>query len=287
MKSKEKKDRKFADRLLNKYRLVILNEETFEERFAIKLTRLNVFILFSLSAIGLIFLTTLLIAFTPLREYIPGYSSAALKKKATTLTYKTDSIQNELELNERYLASIRSVLTGQIQADDINRDSIVELAARDTELIEPSKADSILREKVRKEDKYNLFNTDIRTSRLVLFPPVKGTISDKYRPEDRHFATDIAVTINTPVKAVADGTVIFSEWTVETGYVMIIAHEQQLLSVYKHNASLTKNQGDLVKSGEVIALSGNSGEYTTGPHLHFELWSNGYPVDPENFIDFQ
>jgi murein DD-endopeptidase MepM/ murein hydrolase activator NlpD len=287
VKSKEKKDRKFADRLLNKYRLVILNEETFEERFAIKLTRLNVFILFSLSAIGLIFLTTLLIAFTPLREYIPGYSSAALKKKATTLTYKTDSIQNELELNERYLASIRSVLTGQIQADDINRDSIVELAARDTELIEPSKADSILREKVRKEDKYNLFNTDIRTSRLVLFPPVKGTISDKYRPEDRHFATDIAVTINTPVKAVADGTVIFSEWTVETGYVMIIAHEQQLLSVYKHNASLTKNQGDLVKSGEVIALSGNSGEYTTGPHLHFELWSNGYPVDPENFIDFQ
>ena len=120
-----------------------------------------------------------------------------------------------------------------------------------------------------------------------MFPPVKGTISDKYRPEDRHFATDIAVTINTPVKAVADGTVIFSEWTVETGYVMIIAHEQQLLSVYKHNASLTKNQGDLVKSGEVIALSGNSGEYTTGPHLHFELWSNGYPVDPENFIDFQ
>jgi murein DD-endopeptidase MepM/ murein hydrolase activator NlpD len=287
VKSKEKKDRKFADRLLNKYRLVILNEETFEERFAIKLTRLNVFILFSLSAIGLIFLTTLLIAFTPLREYIPGYSSAALKKKATTLTYKTDSIQNELEINERFLASIRSVLTGEIEAVDIDRDSMVEAAARDTELIEPSKADSILREKVRKEDKYNLFNTDIRASRLVLFPPVKGTISDKYRPEDRHFATDIAVTINTPVKAVADGTVVFSEWTVETGYVVIIAHEQQLLSVYKHNASLTKKQGDLVRSGEVIALSGNSGEYTTGPHLHFELWSNGYPVDPENFIDFQ
>lgn len=287
MDKKGLKDRRLADRLLNKYRLVILNEDTFEERFAIKLSRLNVFILFSLTAIGLVFFTTLLIAFTPLREYIPGYSSAALKKKATALNYKTDSIQNELQVNERYLASIRSVLTGEVQAADINRDSIVEAAARDIELIEPSVADSLLREKVRKEDKYNLFNTDIPTSRLVLFPPVKGAISERYKPEERHFATDVAVTINTPIKAVADGTVIFSEWTVETGYVMIIAHDQQLLSVYKHNAALTKSQGDLVKSGEVIALSGNSGEYTTGPHLHFELWSNGYPVNPENFIDFQ
>lgn len=287
MDKKGLKDRRLADRLLNKYRLVILNEDTFEERFAIKLSRLNVFILFSLTAIGLVFFTTLLIAFTPLREYIPGYSSAALKKKATALNYKTDSIQNELQVNERYLASIRSVLTGEVQAADINRDSIVEAAARDIELIEPSVADSLLREKVRKEDKYNLFNTDIPTSRLVLFPPVKGAVSERYKPEERHFATDVAVTINTPIKAVADGTVIFSEWTVETGYVMIIAHDQQLLSVYKHNAALTKSQGDLVKSGEVIALSGNSGEYTTGPHLHFELWSNGYPVNPENFIDFQ
>ncbi|MEM1001822.1 MAG: M23 family metallopeptidase, partial [Bacteroidota bacterium] len=275
------------DRLLNKYRLVILNEDTFEERFAIKLSRLNVFILFSLCSIGLIFFTTLLIAFTPMREYIPGYSSSALKKKATTLTYKTDSISNELEVNERYLASIRSVLTGEVSEVDFNRDSIVNAAARDIELIETSEADSLLREKVKKEDKYNLFDTDNSTTSIPLFPPVKGSISDTYNIENRHFAVDIAVSLNTPIKAVANGTVIFSEWTVETGYVMILAHEQDLLSVYKHNGTLTKTQGDLVKAGEVIALSGNTGEFTTGPHLHFELWSNGYPIDPQNFIDFQ
>lgn len=287
MKAKDKKERKLADRLLNKYRLVILNEDTFEERFAIKLSRLYVFILFSLSSITLVFFTALLIAFTPLREYIPGYSSSALKKKATTLTYKTDSIQRELELNERYLASIRSVLTGEIEEVDFNRDSIINAAAQDVELVGPSRSDSILREKVRKEDKYNLFANSDEATRFVLFPPVKGTISDSYNIENNHFATDIAVTLNTPIKAVADGTVIFSEWTVETGYVIILAHEADLLSVYKHNGSLTKSQGDIVKSGEVIALSGNSGEYTTGPHLHFELWNKGYPLNPENFIDFQ
>lgn len=287
MEEKGLKDKSFAERLLNKYRLVILNEDTFEERFAIKLTRLNVFILVSVSSIALVFFTLLLIAFTPLKEYIPGYSSAELKKKATSLTYKTDSIQRELELNEKYLASIRSVLTGEISEVDFNRDSIVTAAEREIALVNPSIEDSLLREKVRKEDKYSLFEKTNQNINFVLFPPVNGTITEGYNIEDRHFAVDIVVAINTPVKAVADGTVIFSEWTVETGYVLIIAHKQELLSVYKHNGTITKNQGDLVKAGEVVALSGNSGEYTTGPHLHFELWSNGYPVNPTNFIEFQ
>jgi murein DD-endopeptidase MepM/ murein hydrolase activator NlpD len=287
VKKKRKKDHKLIERLRNKYRLVILNEDTFEERFAIKLSRLNVFVLLSLSAIALVFFTAIFIAFTPLREYIPGYSSSALKKRATDLTYKTDSIRNELEVNERYLASILNVLTGEVSEVEFNRDSIVNAAARDVDLIEPSKADSLLREKVKKEDKYNLFDTGDNPTSLVLFPPVKGTVSDSYNIEERHFAVDIALSLNSPIKAVANGTVVFSEWTMETGYVIIIAHEQDLLSVYKHNGSLTKAQGDLVKAGEVIALSGNTGEFTTGPHLHFELWSKGYPVDPQNFIDFQ
>jgi len=287
VKKKRQKEHKLIERLRNKYRLVILNEDTFEERFAIKLSRLNVFVLLSISAIALVSFTAMFIAFTPLREYIPGYSSSALKKRATDLTYKTDSIRNELELNGRYLASIRNVLTGEVSEVDFNRDSIVNAAARDIDLIEPSRADSLLRQKVKKEDKYNLFDTGNKPTRLVLFPPVKGTVSDHYSMEDRHFAVDVALSLNSPIKAVADGTVVFSEWTMETGYVLIIAHEQDLLSVYKHNGSLTKTQGDLVKAGEVIALSGNTGEYTTGPHLHFELWSKGYPVDPQNFIDFQ
>ena len=289
MSKKNKKEKKFAKKLLHKYRLVILNEDTFEERFAIKLTRLNVFILTSLSAISLVFFTILLIAFTPLREYIPGYSSTKLKKRATVLNYKTDSLVNELELNRRYYASIRKVLTGDVASLDFNRDSILQAAKNDINIMQvtTNREDSLLREKVDKEDKYNLFESSGDQSNYVLFPPVNGTISEGYNFEEKHFAVDVVVAANTPVKATADGTVIFAEWTVETGYVIIIEHNQELISVYKHNLAITKSQGDLVKAGEVIAMSGNTGELSTGPHLHFELWSKGYPVNPTNFIDFQ
>ena len=289
MAKKKKRDKKFTKKLLHKYRLVILNEDTFEERFAIKLTRLNVFILTSLSAISLVFFTILLIAFTPLREYIPGYSSAKLKKQATSLNYKTDSLVNELELNKRYYASIRKVLTGDVASLEFNRDSILQATKNDIGVLQvaTNKQDSLLRQKVDKEDKYNLFESSGDQSNYVLFPPVNGTISEGYDLKERHFAVDVVVAANTPVKATADGTVIFAEWTVETGYVVIIEHKQELISVYKHNSTITKSQGDLVKAGEVIAMSGNTGELSTGPHLHLELWSKGYPVNPTNFIDFQ
>lgn len=287
--SKDEKEKKFRKKLLHKYRLVVLNEDTFEERFAIKLTRLNVFVIMSLSTIVLIAGTILLIAFTSLKEYIPGYSSTALKKKATLLNYKTDSLQHAIELNEKYFASIKKVLTGDVSAADFNRDSIVDASTiNPNELdLKPTKEDSLLRELVDKEDKYNVFETTIESSNFVLFPPVNGSISEGYNLKDKHYAVDIVVANDTPVKATADGTIIFAEWTTETGYVVIIEHSYDLISVYKHNASLTKQQGDLVKSGEVIALAGNSGELSSGPHLHFELWSKGYPVNPTNFIDFK
>src|SRR5690606_2916708 len=286
--SEQKPKKKFAKKLLHKYRLVILNEDTFEERFSIKLTRLNVFVLVSLSSIFLVAATTFIIAFTSLREFIPGYSSAKLKRQATELNYKTDSLQQVIALNEQYFASIKRVLTGDVKTVEFNRDSILEAAKNDSEIpnVAPTKEDSILRAKVDKEDKYNLFESAISASNFVLFPPVNGTISEPYNVKERHYAVDIVVAKNTPVKATADGTVIFAEWTAETGYVVIIEHSYELISVYKHNASLTKEQGDLVKAGEVIAMAGNSGEYSTGPHLHFELWSRGYPINPTNFIDF-
>ncbi len=287
--AKKKKDKKITKKLLHKYRLVILNEDTFEERISFKLTRLNVFVLTSILAIFLITSTIILIAFTPLREYIPGYSSTALKLKATELNYKTDSLQQVISMNERYFSSIKRVLEGDVSTVEFNRDSIIEAAKADmTEIdLAPNKADSLLREKVNKEDKYNLFESATSSASFVLFPPVNGTISDEYNAEDKHYAVDIVVAKDSPIKATADGTVIFAEWTAETGFVVILEHSEGLLSVYKHNASITKSQGDLVKAGEVIATAGNTGEYTTGPHLHFELWSDGYPINPTNFIDFK
>lgn len=287
MAKKEKRGKKIKRKLLHKYRLVVLNEDTFEERFSFKLNRLNVFVFSTIFAVVLIALTTILIAFTPLREYIPGYSSTSLKKKATDLTFKTDSLQQVIAINEQYIASIRKVLTGDVKTVDFNKDSIINAAKLNPDSINltPSAADSLLREKVQQEDKYNPLLSDQELN-IQLFTPVKGTLSERYNPSEKHFGVDIVTIKDAPIKAVADGTVIFAEWTAETGYVIIIEHKNDILSVYKHNASLTKNQGDLVKGGEVIAAAGSTGEFTTGPHLHFEVWLDGNPINPTNVIDF-
>ena len=149
-----------------------------------------------------------------------------------------------------------------------------------------TKADSLLRLEVIQEDKYNVIPNDLSKVKYLLYPPAIGPISQAYDAENKHFAVDIALKEYDPVMAVANGTVIFSEWTIETGYVIIVKHDYGLLSVYKHNSSLEKTQGDLVKAGEVIAKAGNTGEFSTGWHLHFELWIDGYSVDPSDFIDF-
>ena len=288
MAQKKRNKKKLQKKLLHKYRLVVLNEDTFEERFAVKLTRLNVFFLTSLAAIILVTLTTLLIVFTPLREYIPGYSSAALQKQALKLDTKTDSLMKTINMNDAYINSLKRVLRGEVSTVVINKDSIFKAAQVDTDILElnRSKADSLLREKVRNEDKYNLFETASTVKDFVFFPPVKGSISSKFDLNEKHFAVDIVIPINTPVKATSDGRVLFASWTSDAGYVIIIDHGDELISVYKHNSSLTKSQGDFVKAREVIAISGASGELSTGPHLHFELWSNGIPLNPTNFIDF-
>ncbi|MDC3388461.1 M23 family metallopeptidase [Flavobacteriaceae bacterium] len=281
------KREKIKEKLLSKYRLVILNDDTFEEKMSFNLTRLNVFVLLGFTAIGLIALTTVLIAFTPLREYIPGYSSTALKKKAYQLTATTDSLQVALEINKKQLNSIRKVLTGDLFSENNllknneNNTSDIEFIS-----IPKSKEDSLLRKKVALEDKYNLLEQDRQEINYVLFPPVKGTISQGFNAEEKHYAVDIVVALGTAVKSISDGRVIFSEWTAETGYVVIIEHANKLLSVYKHNSSTNKSQGDYVETGEVISFSGSTGEFTTGPHLHFELWSDGQALDPTNFIAF-
>lgn len=284
-----KKRREIKKKLLHKYRLVILNESTFEEKISFKLSRLNVFVTGSLCIIGLIGLTTLLIAFTPLREYIPGYSSTRLKKQATDLTYQTDSLVRVLHNSNRYLDNIRMVLKGDIENTIINRDSLREQFKLDPSSVDltPIRQDSLLRAEVALEDKYNLFERSGVKTDFVLFPPVSGTLTEKFDLKKRHYAVDIVAPRETPVKATANGMVIFAEWTADTGHVIILEHENGLISVYKHNGSLNKSQGDIVRAGEVIAAVGNTGHLTTGPHLHFEIWQNGTPINPQDFIDFK
>lgn len=288
MANKGKKRRGLRRKLLYKYRLIILNEDTFEEKVSFKLNRLNVFVTGMLFILVLISVTTVIIAFTPLREYIPGYPSTQLKRQAVALTYKTDSLVTVLQYTNRYLDNIRLVLRGDVENNVTTRDSLFEKYKLDPASIDltPIREDLLLREAVALEDKYNLFERDVQNTALLLFPPLRGTISQAFDAEAKHYAVDVVAPKDTPVKAIADGTVLFSEWTVETGYVIIIEHQGGLTAVYKHNSSLSKKQGDVVSAGEVVAAVGNTGTLTTGPHLHFELWKNGKPVDPLRYIDF-
>lgn len=288
MAAKRLQKERLKKQLFTKNRLVILNEETFEEIFSLKLTLMNVFLVATLGAFIIIFSTTYIIAFTPLKEYIPGYSSSKLKQEATNLALKSDSLTTLLRNNEMYLTSIRKVLTGDVDYMKLSADSVKATSAEtDDADLKPSESELALRKKVALEDKYNLFEQAKPKVDLVLFAPVRGPITEKYNSKEKHFAVDIALAKNTPIKTVANGTVIFADWTPTNGNVIILRHNNDILSVYKHCESLTISQGDVVRSGEVIAIGGTSGEQSTGIHLHFELWKDGYPIDPTQFIDFE
>ena len=286
---KKKKRHKVVKKLRNKYRLVILNDDTFEEKLSFKLSRLNVFVLVGFVTIFLIVSTGLLIAFTPIREYIPGYSSTKLKREIAELSFATDSIRQQLLYNDHYLQNIKNVIEGKEPVDfseEQNRDS----SGIGTVDFNISKEDSAFRSEIEVEERYNILkNQEQKTSSLssaVFFAPVKGIISSSFDIKTKHYGIDIIASKNEPIKTTLDGTVIFSEWTSETGYVISVQHNDNIISIYKHNSALLKKQGDLVKAGEVIAIIGNSGKLSTGPHLHFELWYKGNAVNPENFIAF-
>lgn len=280
--------KKFKRKLTNKYQFVISNENTFEELFSLKLSRLNVFVLGGFLSILLIAITLLFIAFTPLKEYIPGYSSSALKRKAVNLTFEADSLKMKLAILQNYTKALKPILTGKIKPESVEA---IQIKAKqhliDERKLNATKEDSLFREKIERKTRFSLENNGQNNIKIVFFAPLNGAISQSFDATSKHFAVDITAKTGDPIKATADGTVIFSGWTTETGYVIILKHAKEYISVYKHSGNLLKEQGDFVKSGEVIATVGSTGELTTGPHLHFELWNGGYTMNPTNFIDFK
>ena len=288
MKKKPNFRKRITKKLLSRYRLVILNEENYEEQFFFRLSILNLVIISTFLFSFLITSVLLIVSFTSLKEFIPGYASNLMRKQAVLNASKLDSLTISYNQSLNQLNSIKRVLTGDIKFEEF-REREFKL---DTENIEVKlnskkiKGDSLLRSKVEQEDKYNLSININANESFLFFPPVSGYISQKFDPSKKHFAIDIVAKENEPVKSVADGAVIFSEWSSDTGYVIILEHEQGYLSVYKHNESLNYVQGDMVKAGDIIGTIGNTGEYSTGYHLHFELWNDGYPLDPQDFINF-
>ncbi|KGL59182.1 MAG: M23 family metallopeptidase [Polaribacter sp.] len=287
MENQNKQKGKLKQKLTDKYRLVVLNEDTFEERFSLKLSLLNVFVLGGVFSFLLILVTTFFITFTSIKEYIPGYSSTDLKIKATKLAFQTDSLKRKLDVLQDFTKALQPILTGEIEAEAIDSVNLLDRINVQDSLLNATREDSLFREKIESQDRFPIQNNAATNVKIVFFAPLNGSISEGFDAKKNHLAVDIVAKKNSAVKATADGTVIFSGWTTETGYVIILKHAYDYISVYKHNGNLLKEQGDFVKSGEVIASVGSSGELTTGPHLHFELWSGGYAINPINLIDFK
>jgi murein DD-endopeptidase MepM/ murein hydrolase activator NlpD len=248
MSKKRIKRQLLKNKLFNKRRLVILNEDTFEETFSLKLNLMNVFVVVTLSAIFLISITTYIIAFTPLREYIPGYASTKLKEDAIVLAIKSDSLQKNVELNNKYIASIKKVLVGELEYAKLSKDSLQSTTLNKTEDFDTktTKEEQELREQVALEDKYNVFDKAKSKINFVLFPPTNGKIVKNYNPSSKVYGIEIAIAKDTPIKAVAPGTILFADWTPTNGYVVLIKHQDELISVYKNIAFLTKSTRDNV-----------------------------------------
>ena len=285
--NKKKEKKPLRERLLNKYRLVVLNEATYEERFSYRLSRLNIFLFFSLVSILIISITICLIAFTSIKEYIPGYDSTMLRINAVKNIETLDSLTFVVEKNQDYLNSIGSVILGETTKKEVLNEDKVFSPSLSNIKFKTIKDDSLLRKIVEKEDRFNVLESASSNVQFVLINPIVGQVTSEFDYGIKHFGVDIAAPVNSPVKAIAKGTVVFAEWTIQTGYVVIIDHLYGLTSAYKHNNSGLVSQGDLVESGQVIALSGNTGEFTTGPHLHFELWRDGSPANPEDYVSFE
>ena len=285
----EKQNKTFLKRIFNDYKVVVSSEDTFEEKLSFKANKINAFIIMLLYSIILIAFTISIVFFTQLREMVPGYSSSDLLNRAIYLSKKTDSLEQQIALNNKFYKSIEDVLSGNVD-EFISRDKLSidsNLIKQDIFTISPNLQDSILRQYVENEDKFNLTNNELVIENKMFFSPIKGEITQSFNFNENHFAIDIAADIGTPVKSVLDGKIIFSEWSLETGYVVVIDHGENIISVYKHNSKTLKEQNDFVQAGEVIAYSGNQGNLSSGPHLHFELWKNGTPIDPEPLLNFK
>ena len=274
------------DRLKYKYKLSVINETSYEEVFNFRLSQLHVLTALSVLAVILVVLTILLIAFTGLREFIPGYPDGNMRQMIAQNALRVDSLENELLKRDRFFKSIRLVLNG---GDTTSLERSREDTARyrnDTIRFQISEQENEFRAAIEERERFNLSlgMKEQNHDYYHFFPPVEGIVTQSFDEKKRHYGTDIVAKANAKVAAVLDGVVIFTDWTVKTGYVIQVQHTNDLISVYKHNSILLKKQGDYVRAGEVLGVVGNTGEESSGPHLHFELWRAGNSLNPENFI---
>ena len=285
MQDKEGRE-KYWSKLFHKYRFVIMTDNSFEEKLSVKLTRINVIAFVFTLVFFCFFSTMLLIAYTPLSEYVPGKSSVEVQKGLIELNIKSDSLEAILLNRSIYLENLNKIINGEVLVTPENYEEITNTQIPIS--FEKSKEDSLFRVKVETEDKSSIYKNDNtkNNTNLMFFTPLTGLISDGYNNKTKHFGIDLVAKEKSRISSVLEGTVIISHWAYETGNVIGVQHKNGYLSFYKHNSVLLKSVGDYVNAGDHIAIIGNSGELSSGPHLHFELWHKGVPVNPENYISF-
>lgn len=294
-------DRSLMEKLRDKYRLVIMNDDTFEEVTSVKLTPLAVYVGLSTLIVGTAILVTMLIIWTPLKRYIPGYGDFTRDSEIAELTGKVANLENEIEAHRRYNENFRKLLTGDVQdmteaavkkqgqpenpADTMPRD--IDRIPEDEKLRSEVAMGTFTADPKAAKATLSTLASDIPLEQLFFMPPVSGEVTAKFDLAKSHHGLDVAAPKNTAVKAAANGSVISAGYTVETGYSIAVQHPNNVVTIYKHNSVLLRREGDNVKAGEAIAIIGNSGENTSGPHLHFELWHKGRSVDPALYINFK
>lgn len=299
MTNEQDKRKSWMENLRHTYRLVIMNNETFEEIGSYKLSLLNVYIALSTIVVVVAFLVISLMAFTPLRKYVPGYGDVSQNEELYRLSKELDSMERELAAQRALSDNVRRVLVGEVETEKDVANETINLqdpdSLYDPESIEPSEVDEQLRREVELEEigalaqqgrTTNLSPLDVPLEQMFFSSPVNGEISSGFMADKKHYGVDVLAPKNTPIKAVMDGYVFLSDWTLETGNTIGIQHTNNVITFYKHNSVLLKKAGSYVRAGEAVAIIGNTGTLSDGPHLHFELWYKGKPVDPTEYISF-
>lgn len=283
-------------KLNRKYDFQMSHDETGQTMLKFRLNLLNLILVIIGIALLLIVITTFIIAFTPLREYIPGYADTHLNREVYQLNLRADSIERELQKKDIYFENLKRIVEGYDFAADsalatLNIYKPLPKGVTDTITLKKSAQDSMLRAEYEALNQYNLFGDDYlpptKPSSLVksFYVPLNGTVVNAFGPEHGHYGIDIASDGDQIINATLDGTVVFAAWSINDGYCIGIQHEDSYFSIYKHNATLLKKEGDYVKAGEAIAILGGSGNANASEHLHFEMWHNGIVLNPADYMN--
>ena len=268
------------------FRLVVINDETLEEEGFLKLSRSNIIILASVLLVSAFVISFCIIVYSPLNKHLPGKSSELVQKELLTLALKSDSLASALSISSLYLSNIESIIKGDSINFEYLDDSLNKIDNSEINFFK-SKEDSLLRIRVEREDQSSInLNSQRKSKQFLFFPPIEGFISDSFNLKTNHYGIDLVAKTGTKIKSIGEGTVVVSDWNPQTGYVLGIQHSENFISFYKHCSVLLRHVGDIITTGENIAIIGNSGELSSGPHLHFELWKSGVPLDPSLYISF-